>query len=290
MVHRRILVPLDGSRLAERALPYSEAISLNTGGELILFTAVATSNENLDHPMRAYLDVSAKALKSKRVKTSTAIAHGNAADEILKFVDRNEIDLIIISTHGRSGIGRWLLGSTAMKLLYGTSVPVLLVKSKAPKVSKVEFKKVLVPLDGSRFSEVAIPHVRDLTVRRDKEIILIRVGEPPVLIADRSPDVKPSWEEYLASLVAEIERQGIAYLQRIEAELQPSGANVRTQSIVGEPTKNILQVAQQENVDLIAMTTHGRTGISRWVYESVATKIVEESIQPVLLIRPCKPE
>jgi nucleotide-binding universal stress UspA family protein len=290
MAYQRVLVPLDGSYLAERALPYAKAIALNTGSELTLFTVMPTSSEKLDRPMKAYMDSNAKALKSQGVKATTAIAYGNAADEIIKFADKNKVDLIIISTHGRSGIKRWMLGSIALKLLYGTCVPVLLVKSRAHKISKVAFKKILVPLDGSPFSEAAIPHVKQLTKGTSGEVILLRVSEPPVLPADRSPAVKPNWEEYRDILMAEIQRQALEYLQKIKAELEKSGARVTTEAILGKASESILQAAQKNNVDMIAMTTNGRTGISRWVYGSVATRIVEESQQPILLIRPTMPK
>ena len=290
MAYRRVLVPLDGSYLAEKAIPYAKAIALNTGSELTLFTVIPTSSEKRDRPMKAYMDINAKALKSQRVKVATAIAYGNAADEIIKFADKSKVDLIIISTHGRSGIKRWMLGGVALKLLYGTCVPVLLVKSKASKISKVAFKKMLVPLDGSPFSEASIPYVKELAKGTGGEIVLLRVSEPPVLPADRSPAIKPSWEEYRDILMAEIQRQALEYLQKVKTELEKSGAKVRAQAILGKATESISQVAQKEDVNLIAMTTHGRTGISRWVYGSVATRIVEESLQPILLIRPTMPK
>ena len=290
MSYQRVLVPLDSSRLAERALPYAKAVALNTGSELILFTVIPDSSEKLDRPMKAYMDINAKTLMSQGMKVNTAIACGSAADEIIKFADKNKVDLIIISTHGHSGIRRWMLGSIALKLLHGTCVPVLLVKSRADKTSKVEFQKILVPLDGSSFSEASIPHVKKLTEGSSGEVILLRVSEPPAIPADRPPTIKPSWEEYRNILMAEIQQQSLEYLQKVKVELEKSGATVSTQAILGEAIKGILQVAQKENVNLIAMTSHGRTGISRWVYGSVTTRIVEESLQPVLLIRPTTPK
>ncbi len=290
MAYRRVLVPLDGSYLAEKAIPYAKAIALNTGSELILFTVIPTSSEKRDRPMKAYMDINAKALKSQKVKVTTAIAYGNAADEIIKFADKSKVDLIITSTHGRSGIKRWMLGGVALKLLYGTCVPVLLVKSRASKISKVAFKKILVPLDGSPFSEASIPYVKELAKGTGGETILLRVSEPPILPADRSPAIKPSWGEYRDILMAEIQRQALEYLQKVKTELEKSGAKVSAQAILGKTTEIILQVAQKDNVNLVAMTTHGRTGISRWVYGSVATRIVEESLQPILLIRPTMPK
>jgi nucleotide-binding universal stress UspA family protein len=290
MAYRRVLVPLDGSELAERAIPYAKTIAKTEGSEVILFTVSVAFVEQLDRPMKAYLELNAKELQSQSIKASTAITYGNVADEIIKFADNNKIDLIILSTHGHSGIKRWALGSVALKVLHGTCIPVLLIKSRAHKIADVEFKKILVPLDGSSFSEASIPYVKELAKGTGSEIILLWVSEPPVLPADRSPAIKPSWEEYRDILMTEVQRQAEKYLEEIKANLVKSGIKVRSQAILGKSVKSILQVAQKEDINLIAMTTHGRTGVSRWVYGSVASRIVEESPQPVMLIRPSIPK
>jgi nucleotide-binding universal stress UspA family protein len=290
MAYRRVLVPLDGSELAERAIPYAKNLAKAKGSELILFTVSVASVEQLDRPMKAYLELNSKELKSQGIKASTAITYGNVADEIIKFADKNKIDLIILSTHGHSGIKRWALGSVALKVLHGTCAPVLLIKSKAHKTAKVEFKQILVPLDGSPFSEASIPYVKELVKGTGGEIILLRVSEPPVLSADRPPAIKPSWEEYRDILMAETQRHAEAYLEGIRANIVKSGIKVRSKAILGKASEGILKVAQKEDINLIAMTTHGRTGVSRWVYGSVASRIVEESLQPVMLIRPSIPK
>jgi nucleotide-binding universal stress UspA family protein len=290
MAYRRMLVPLDGSELAERAIAYAKSLAKAKDSEIILFTVSVASAGHLDRPMKAYLELNAKELQSQGIKASIAISYGNMADEIIKFADKNKIDLIIISTHGHSGIKRWVLGSVALKVLHGTCTPVLLIKSRAHKISEVEFKKILIPVDGSPFSEASIPYAKELAKGTSGEIILLRVSEPPVLSADRSPAIKPGWEEYRNILMAEIQRQAEEYLKGIKANIEKSDIKVRSQAILGKAAEGILQVAKKENINLIAMTTHGRTGVSRWVYGSVASKIVEESLQPVMLIRPSMPK
>jgi len=290
MAYRRMLIPLDGSELAERALPYAKNLAKTKGSEVILFTVSVASVGQLDRPMKAYLELNAKELESQGIKASIAISYGNMSDEIIKFADKNKIDLIIISTHGQSGIKRWVLGSVALKVLHGTCTPVLLIKSRAHKISEVEFKKILIPIDGSPFSEASIPYVKELAKGTDGEIVLLRVSEPPVLSADRSPAIKPSWEEYRDILMTEIQRQAEEYMEGIKANIEKSGIKVRSQAILGKAVESILRVAQKENINLIAMTTHGRTGVSRWIYGSVASRIVEESLQPVMLIRPSVPK
>jgi nucleotide-binding universal stress UspA family protein len=293
MAYKKLLVALDGSELSERAIPYAQAISKTRGSEVILFTVSIASVEQLDRPMKAYLELKAKELQSQGIKASSAIAYGNVADEIIGFADKNNIDLIIISTHSYSGIKRWVLGSVARKVLYGTSVQVLLIKSNAPKVSQVELKKLLLPLDGSFFSESPIPTIEQLSKGTGTEIVLTLVCEPPLVPSYGDHPINPTWEKHRDKLWAEAKQQASEYLKKLETRLKKQGMKVKSQVIPGElgrVAETILQTAQKEKVDLIAMATHGRSAVSRWVYGGVANRIVEQSVQPVLLIRPCVPK
>jgi nucleotide-binding universal stress UspA family protein len=293
MAYKRLLVPLDGSELAERAIPYAKTIAKAKSSELILFTVNIAVVEQLDRPMKAYLELNAKELQSQGVKASTAIAYGSVADEIVSFADKNNIDLIIVSTHGYSGIKRWVLGSVARKVLYGTGTQVLLIKSKAPKVSEVEFKKILLPLDGSPFSETPIPFVTDLTKGAEAEVMLTVVSEPPLVPSYGDRPINPVWQEHRDKLWAEMQQQAAEYLKKTKAKLEKQGMKIKSQVVpseLGRVAESILQIAEKEKVNLIAMATHGRSGISRWVYGGVTSRIVEQSMQPVLLIRPSVPK
>lgn len=293
MAYKKLLVPLDGSELAERAVPYAQAIAKARGSEVILFTVSIASAEQLDRPMKAYLELKVKELQSQNIHASSAVAYGNVPDEIVSFADKNKIDLIIISTHGYSGIKRWVLGSVARKVLYGTGVQVLLVKSKAPKVSQVELKKLLLPLDGSPFSESPIPFIEQLTKGTGAEVFLTLVCEPPLVPSYGDHPINPTWEKHRDSVWTEEKQQASEYLKQTEAGLQKRGMRVKSQVIPGElgrVAETILREAQKEKVDLIAMATHGRSAVSRWVYGGIANRIVEQSLQPVLLIRPSVPK
>jgi nucleotide-binding universal stress UspA family protein len=293
MPYKRLLVPLDGSELAERAVPYAQTIAKNMGSEITLFTVSIASAEQLDRPMKAYLELKARELQAQGIKASCAVAYGNVPDEIVGFADKNNIDLIIISTHGYSGIKRWVLGSVARKVLYGTSVQVLLIKSKAPEVSQVELKKFLLPLDGSPFSESPIPFIQQLTKDSRAEIFLTLVCEPPLVPSYGDHPINPTWEKHRDEVWVEAKKQAEEYLKKMKAGLQKQGMKVKSHVIPGElgrVAETLLQAAEQDKIDLITMATHGRSSVSRWVYGGIANRIVEQSIQPVLLIRPSKPK
>jgi len=288
MVYQKILVPLDGSDLAERALPYAETIAQMKGSEVMLFTVSVSSGERMDRPMQAYLDIKAKELESHGVKGSAAVAYGNAAEEIIEFIEKNQVDLLIISTHGYSGIKRWLLGSVAYKVLSGTSASVLLIKSRALEVPSVKFERILLPLDGSPFSETSIQCVEELVEGTEAEVILLRVVEPVILPTADFPAAIDSNQAY--RLMAEDQQVAQRYLNEVEAGMAEKGVRVRSQLMMGKAADSIVQEAEKEKVDLIAMATHGHTGVSRWIHGSVARRVQAESNQPVLLIRPCLPE
>jgi nucleotide-binding universal stress UspA family protein len=293
MPYKRLLVPLDGSELAERAMPYAQTIAKTMGSEITLFTVSIASVEQLDRPMKAYLELKVKELQAQGIKASSSVAYGTVPDEIVGFADRNNIDLIIISTHGYSGIKRWVLGSVARKVLYGTSVQVLLIKSKAPKISRVELKKLMLPLDGSSFSESPIPFINQLTKDTRSEIFLTVVCEPPLVPSYGDHPINPTWEKHRDEVWLEAKKQAAEYLKKIEAVLKKQGMKVRSQVITGElgrVAEALLQAADKDKIDLITMATHGRSSVSRWVYGGTANRIVEQSIQPVLLVRPSKPK
>jgi len=294
MAYKKILVPLDGSELAEKALPYTKSIAKLKNSEVILFAvSITTPGSRRTRLLKTYMDVSAKNLKTKGLKVSAAIAYGNVADEIIEYADKNKVELIVISTHGYSGIKRWMLGSVTQKVLYGTCTPVLLIKSKSPEISDVKLKKILLPVDGSPFSESTFPYVEELAKKSNAEVILVEVSESPVVPSYGDRPINSTWGKYRDTLWSELQQHSSEYLEKVKSALVKRGINVKSQAVkgkVGETALKIMQLANKEKVDLVVIATHGRTGISRWVYGSVANRIVQESLQPVLLIRPSTPK
>ena len=178
-MYERILVPLDGSELAEGTLPYVEGLARRLNSEVILFTSCAPG-AYMERPLRAYLEKRAGELQTLGVRASPLVVRGNAANEILDFSERNDIGMIIISTHGLTGVSIWPLGSIANKILQRSRVPVLLIRSKesGAVIYDKELNRLLVPLDGSRFAEGVIPYVKGLVQGIESEVILLRVVEP----------------------------------------------------------------------------------------------------------------
>ena len=289
MAYKKILVPLNGSDLAEKALPYAKSIATQKNGQLVLFAVSLTIfSERRDRLFESYLEVSAKDINAEGIKTYTATAYGDVAEEIVKYAGNNKIDLIVMATHGYTRARKWMFGSITQKVLYGSEIPVLLIKSSTP-VESVEFSRILVPVDGSPFSESTFPHVEELAKKTDRDVLLLHVCEPPVVPSYGSRPINPTWKKYRDDMWDEMEKQATNYLKKTADELAQNGLTVRTRvvkALTGEVTKVINQISKEEDIDLITIATQGRSGVRRLVYGSVANKIVEEASQPMLLIRP----
>jgi len=285
-MYKRILVPLDGSKLAEGALPYAEGVATRLHSEVILLT-VCAPGDCFELPLKAYLEKRAGELSSLGIKTSPVVVQGNAANEILNFAEKNDINLIIISAHGHTGPSIWPLGSIANKILQKSRIPLLLIRSRELEtvLSEKELLKILVPLDGSQFADGVIPYVEGLAEEMGSEVILITVNEPLQI-----PDVvrhTAGFDEkkYENELTARSERDVKGYLSKKESALRNKGVKVSSTSILGMPAQTILQYAEDNSVSLIALSTHGFSGITKWAYGSVASKIIQSSSKPVLLVR-----
>lgn len=289
MAYQKILVPLDGTELAEKALPYAKNIARLKNSEVILFAVSLTVFvDRRDRLFTSYLEVKAKELNEEGIKTTAATSYGDVAQEIVKYANNNKIDLIVMATHGYSGAKQWMFGSITQKVLYGTVFPVLLIKSKAPEVSE-DFHRILLPLDGSPFSESSLPYVEELTQNSNKEVLLLHICEPPIVPSYGSRPINPTWKKYRDDMWGETEKLSTNYLEKTMAALNKKGIEVKAKVIkaqTSEVAQTIMQISKEENIDLIVIATQGRAGTRRWAYGNVANRIVEEFPRPILLIRP----
>jgi len=148
------------------------------------------------------------------------------------------------------------------------------------------YEKILVPLDGSELAESVLPHVE--TIARGcsvVEIVLLRVCEAPSILADYPEGKDKSWEKHVGRMTTNAQQQCNIYLGDVEKQLRDRGFSVRTESRLGKPADEIINYANENNVDLIIMASHGRAGVSRWAYGSVADKVLRSSCVPVLLVK-----
>lgn len=291
-MYEKLLVPLDGSELAEKALPYVEGIAKKLKSEAVLFNA-CPPGYCPERPMKDYLDNKAEELQSQGILASSLLVKSDAAEGILEAAERYDIGLIIISTHGLTGLTSWPVGIIASKVLRRSNVPTLLLRSSEREEvdAKEILQKILIPLDGSRFAESIIPFVEGLVEDGNSEIILLRVVEPMKLVhystyEERQSREEIDWERYEEEITTKLERAAMHYLTQKEKVLQHKGIKVSSLTLLGKPAQTILEYAEENSVSLIAIASHGLSGITKWAYGSIASKIIETSPKPVLLIRP----
>ncbi|UCH50684.1 MAG: universal stress protein, partial [Chloroflexota bacterium] len=162
-MYEKILIPLDGSELAEQAMPYVERLAQKLKSEVILIT-VCLPGEPLERALTEYIERRAEKIQSLGIKARSLCIEGEPAVSIMNFAEKNNIGLIVISTHGKAGVSHWPLGSIASKIVQKSNIPVFLVRSNHPgkTTADKELSNILVTLDGSHFSEAIIPYVEKL--------------------------------------------------------------------------------------------------------------------------------
>jgi nucleotide-binding universal stress UspA family protein len=282
-----ILVPLDGSQLAEQALPYAERLAEATSARVVLSRVLPLAVlerpeadlESADQA-RAYLQGVADRLTSKGRVVEATTPWADPASEILEQVGSTHADLVVMATHGRSGPGRWLYGSVADEILRRAPVPVILVPPHVAAPWPTDRAPcILVPLDGSRHAEAALGPAEELAAKLGSEIVLLQVVvfPPYSLYGDGSA--------YLAAFDPDVQlKEAREYLDALAKRLTVS--RVRVVVELGQPAFTIAEIAQREKVDLIAMATHGRSGLARLVLGSVATGTLQRASVPLMLVRP----
>ena len=197
-MYKRMLVPLDGSKLSEVVFPYAKELAGRLGLNVILLHVHDPEEVETVPLHRAYIEHKAEVIRRQSEKVQTKVGIGEAgtvqvrgelaagcpADEILRYAEENDVDLILMATHGRSGIRRWVMGSVADKVLRASRVPVWLVRAGIPEgivYDKWPKRTILVPLDGSELAEEVLPHVEALAKQGGRElleVVLLRVYEP----------------------------------------------------------------------------------------------------------------
>jgi nucleotide-binding universal stress UspA family protein len=290
---KTILLPLDGSALAERAVAYGAALARRSGARIILVEAVQAhtfpgtdpSNAQIQVTDRAdgYLSSIATRLTGDGIDAESHVYYDHPVDAILDAARRHEADVIVMSTHGRSGLGRVLYGSVADQVLRQATAPVLLVPAFAEHAWPTDRPlSVLVPLDGSELSEAALPAAELLAEAFDARLNLLSVVEPPGY---------PLYGEGYAYVVYDEEDERTRarqYLKQRVTELRGRGRAVSASVAVGLPPSLIPAVAKEQASDVVVMATHGSGGLTRLLLGSVATSTLRHSPVPLLLVRPVK--
>jgi nucleotide-binding universal stress UspA family protein len=270
---KTLLVPLDGSPLAERALPYATALARLPDTRLVLLTTVYSAGK--EQPSPPDLEAVAQPIRASGVTVEPwvySVDYPDPAAAICAGAAERQADLIVMSTHGRSGLGRWLYGSVADAVLRRTALPVVLVSAVCDRTWPTDRPlRILVPLDGSPRAEAALGPATLLAEQLRATLTVLQV----VHGFSRTPD----------AYVEEYRNEVRQYLATV-SERTPQVTSAVDLYGGNEPTaRTIADFADVQEIDLIAMATHGRGGLARQVLGSTATELLHRARVPLLLVR-----
>jgi nucleotide-binding universal stress UspA family protein len=290
----RILVPLDGSDLSESILPFATGIAERADAEILLVTAVqpvgvwdatatAINWEREEKAAADYLASVEKRVAADGSRVRSLSLHGDAAQVILDAAAKEKADLITMTTHGRSGVMRWLLGSVADRVVQHSKVPVMLVRAgdgRAAASPAVE--RILVPLDGSEVAAGILPFVKEYAKLFGASLVLFHAVSP----VGAYPGFETANAQIVGELLENMQKEAAAMLAQSAKKLEAEGFQCETAVSLSLAADGILAAAEQSRAGLIAIATHGRSGLSRTVLGSVANAVLRRSTLPCLLVHP----
>ena len=307
-----VMIPLDGSTLAEQALPLGVSLAQQISSDSVVqlvqvvpkpsnaVSYISTPNGDIS-PLelvdafwgsaQSYLSKMKEELAEVGIPVETCILEGDVGQVLADLANEQETCYIVMSTHGRGGLSRWALGSVADQLLHLSKRPLIIMRPQGamqvtmPRALHLEnnlsqLKRIVVPLDGSPLAEQVLPHVKKLARAYEAELLLFRSVSlvPPSMIG---ADVA-----LLEKKLYEVNRnEARDYLKRIKVNLQIQGFKVSIE-VGGAPTADaILRYATQVDADLIAMATHARGAIGRLIWGSVTDGVIRAGQMPVLVTK-----
>ena len=327
----RILVPLDGSTLAERAIPHAEQFARIFGSTIVLLQVLDPTsyheNPNPVDPLswqirKAEADMymngvavrlrqsllentpQGKENEEDKARVEYSIREGKTAENIVNFAHAENIDLLVISTHGSGGLSRWNISSVTQKVINLIYQPVLIVRAynlpeTLGEAARVHYRRILLPIDSSRRAECALP--AGIALARGKisinlpgdptqpadasltsKLILAAVIKPPEIPI---PEPYPVEIAQLSEQLMQASRQAVNdYLNEMKVRLS---VDCETCLIENNSVSSAIQdlASQEEDIDLVVLCAHGYTGRSTWPYGSVARNYMEHGTKPVLVIQ-----
>jgi nucleotide-binding universal stress UspA family protein len=298
-VFDRILVPLDGSPLAESALPTAGAIARQQQGELLLLRVpvhhqmimpgvagygIFLSDEIFEmgqEEISEYLSHVQQRVARPEFTVRTVISQGDVAGAIVDYASDKDIDLIVMTTHGYSGITRWMLGSVAERVLRGAPCPVLVIREEGP------LGHVVITLDGSPLAESAVEPGLALAEILGSRVTLLRVEHEEELGSVELGLLELVDGGLCRELEASSREQSRVYLECIAEKAGRPGLAIDTAVLSGRPAEAILDFLENQQADAVVMATHGYSGLRRWVFGSVTEKVLRSiGCCAMMVVRP----
>jgi nucleotide-binding universal stress UspA family protein len=296
----RVLVPLDGSSLAEQAIPYAATIAGQTGKVVFLHVTptpepiralsgrVSATEEEVRtiDQQRANETLRTAAERWQEVLENTPeliVKTGDPAEEILQTADEQSSTYLVMASHGRGAVQRLAFGSVADRIARTSKIPALIVRPADAEIEPgpAQIRRLLVPLDGSSLSEEALPVAANLATGLQLPVHLVQAINPSAVLLP-TPGSAAYPAEVYTELAQELETEARNNLEKAGTGLSARGLSYTSSVAEGAPVIVIEDTA--EDGDIIVMASHGRSGLKRWLLGSTAEKLVRSGPAPVLLV------
>jgi nucleotide-binding universal stress UspA family protein len=292
-----ILVPLDGSSLAEAVLPHVKALAQSNGSQVILIRVLdqyegcddSGSIDPLDWQIRkaeawAYLEQVASRLVEAGLQTQIEILEGNAAERIVEYVQLNDISLIVLSSHGQSGLTGWNVSSVVQKVILRARISILIVRaytSHTTPMDDISYHRILIPLDGSQRAESVLPLATALARSQDTQVLITHVVRQPEM--PRRTPLSAEDSELIERLTERNRLEAEKYLAEIKSRLD---VNIETRLLVSPSVTSALHdLIEKEKIDLVILAAHGFTGDTRRPYGSTVVSFISYGTTPLLIFQ-----
>jgi nucleotide-binding universal stress UspA family protein len=299
---QRILVPMDLSAESQKSLRYAIAFARQFNAELLVIhvveppppaagfesVTIAMDEGQVAKNLEVRLGQFASANVPSDIATKTLVRHGSAFEEIVSVAKSMSIDLIIASTHGHTGFKRVLFGSTAERLVQHAPCPLLIVREREheflgssvaePGSQKIQLQKILVPIDFSDCSRKALRYAIALAGQFTAQILCLHALEIPYGTGEAA--VVLETEAFRKRMHEEAQKQMTVFIQEEAAPLSEE-CTIK----LGTPYREIIQTADDKQIDLIILGTHGRSGVRHFLVGSTTERVVRHAHCPVLVVR-----
>lgn len=298
-----ILVPLDGSQLAECVLPYTVAIARSFDAEITLLRMLeknqaGNSSQLFDlvnwqiNKTRAvlYLEKIRARFQEAKIRARTTVMEGLIGEGITEFAQNQGVKLIILSSHGRNGLTQWGISSVAQKIILSAQTSLLIIRAHQYGTHVGELKetsvcqRILVPMDGSHRAEYVLPVITQLANFHKSQIHLVQVIQTPEMARQMPParaDIDLS-NQFVARNLEEAGR----YLEQLKSRSYLEGIAVQTHLLTSDNAAVVLhQLVEQEQIDMVVLSAHGYSGNHQWPYGSMVNNFILYGKVPLLIVQ-----
>ena len=302
-----VMVPLDGSLLAECVLQHVVAIARAFDAKVILLRVLDKKQASEKAQLfdlvnwqinktgaKLYLEKISTRLQKSGLRIETAVLEGLVAESITEYALKRGVKLIILSSHGRSGLSRWGISSVTQKIIFSAPTSVLIIRAHQPATSELleqQYTRLMVPLDGSRRAEYVLPMVTLLARFHRSRVYIVHVVKTPEMARQMPLDHEDL--ELSNRIVTRNREEAIRYLDQVRLQSPLEGIEVQTRLLTSDNAAAALhELADKENIDMVALSAHGYSGYNQWPYGSMVNNFILYSKVPLLIVQdlPAKEE